>query len=1012
MEPPQKKFLFAARRDRRRRYRGEGLLDPHQFGFRPEHSTQTAILDLTETIRHAIDKHKVSLVVSFDFSKAFDSIPHTLIIKKLRLIGCTASALDWFASYLSGRSQAICLSDGSCSSFMTTTAGVPQGSVLGPLLFLVFINDLSARLSSSQHMIYADDTQIFCSDLPARAHILLDRSDISAIVAWAEDNGISLNSDKTGAMLCGSQFYVNALKESTPPLFVGDAQLQMMPELTILGLKLTLTLAWGPQVSRVCSSMHYTLYSLRYYRHALTRSIRKNSVESLIFPIFDYGSSVFHDLNKGQSLKLYRLHNACVRYVYGTIPYRAHVTPYRLALGWLSAQRRRDYYTIIFAINIITRQSPSPLANLFTFQANRLLHRAARRQPSRALTHKTARIQALHNSFAYATTRLINSLPFLEDPRHPPRALRQLVYAHLFELDVQDWKLRCYMEQLEKKEEGPEEATANFRKPEKSVQFQEAKERLESCGKVGGKTTNNRVQVRKATAGGGSNKGERKNTIAEDGEMAGQMADWENKWMWMNEEMKKLKEMVMQGLEKKKEEDVQIKELNEQVQGLLLMKKEEEMKREAVASENTCICAIQSSSRPQPAKCYRKQATTSTSRGVLQAANDVTRQATSQTRESVNNEAEPTAASCKEILHDIFLLQSQARCNEAAKKNFFDHHPNYGLAQLHKCICAIQSSSRPQPAKCYRKQATTSTSRGVLQAANDVTRQATSQRVKIGDIRAHGFVKKYYFDPYIGRRRASVIDYVIVSEDVLRETFKKVRFMYLFSISPEACVPIFDHACPYIRSPDAPHFGSLWEAAVKSFKAHPKRTLGPWRVTFEKMSTLLVSIKAVLNSRPLCPVTNEADDLHFPTPGNFLVGTPLLALPEQDVDIGAIDHLHHWQLIQALRAIFWKKWSREFLNTLQQRTKWSRRSDSLTLGDMVLLMDPALLRPSGRWPLGRVIDVHQGRDELVRSAVIKTAHGFYTRLIVRLVLLPIKAESVRRPDDDDDDVHLHGRRPV
>ncbi|CAB0034424.1 unnamed protein product [Trichogramma brassicae] len=104
-----------------------GFLDPHQFGFRPEHSTQTAILDLTETIRHAIEKRKVSLVVSFHFSKAFDSIPHTLIIKKLRLVGCTASALDWFASYFSGRSQAIRLSDGSCSSFMTTTAGVPQG---------------------------------------------------------------------------------------------------------------------------------------------------------------------------------------------------------------------------------------------------------------------------------------------------------------------------------------------------------------------------------------------------------------------------------------------------------------------------------------------------------------------------------------------------------------------------------------------------------------------------------------------------------------------------------------------------------------------------------------------------------------------------------------------------------------------------------------------------------------------------------------------------------------------
>ncbi|KAL7304728.1 hypothetical protein TKK_0002965 [Trichogramma kaykai] len=107
-------------------------------------------------------------------------------------------------------------------------------------------------------------------------------------------------------MLCCSQFYVSALKDSNPPLFVGDAQLQMMPELSILGLKLTPTLGWDPQVSRVCSSVRYT------------------------------------------------------RIVYGTIPYRAHVTPYHLALGWLSEQRQRDINTIILEINIITRE---PFAN-------------------------------------------------------------------------------------------------------------------------------------------------------------------------------------------------------------------------------------------------------------------------------------------------------------------------------------------------------------------------------------------------------------------------------------------------------------------------------------------------------------------------------------------------------------------------------------------------------------------------------------------------------------------------
>ncbi|CAB0029825.1 unnamed protein product [Trichogramma brassicae] len=195
-----------------------GLLNAHQFGFRPGHSTQTAVLDLTESIRRAIDKRKVSMVVSFDFSKAFDTISHCRLIEKLRLIGCSAPTLGWFASYLTGRSQTIHLSDGSWSSFVATTAGVPQGSVLRPLLFLVFINDLSPRLSSSQHMIYADDTQIFCSGLPASPQALLDNAnnDVSAIAAWADENGIRLNTGKTNAMLCAIQTSEKIHEASAP----------------------------------------------------------------------------------------------------------------------------------------------------------------------------------------------------------------------------------------------------------------------------------------------------------------------------------------------------------------------------------------------------------------------------------------------------------------------------------------------------------------------------------------------------------------------------------------------------------------------------------------------------------------------------------------------------------------------------------------------------------------------------------------------------------------------------
>ncbi|CAB0045255.1 unnamed protein product [Trichogramma brassicae] len=184
--------------------------------------------------------------------------------------------------------------------------------------------------------------------------------------------------------------------------------------------------------------------------HALSRPLRKRLDESMIFATFDYGSSVFYDLNKEQSLQLHRLHNACVRFVYGTIPHTELMSP-RIVWHWVGFQHkgRRDYNIIVLAINVISRQSPKPLSGLFTFRANRLLHRAARRQPPRELTHKAARTQALHNSFAYTATRLINNLPCIEDPRHPPRSFKEMIRAHLFHQDVQDWKKRCSDENLE-----------------------------------------------------------------------------------------------------------------------------------------------------------------------------------------------------------------------------------------------------------------------------------------------------------------------------------------------------------------------------------------------------------------------------------------------------------------------------------------------------------------------------------------------------------------------------------
>ncbi|CAB0040009.1 unnamed protein product [Trichogramma brassicae] len=137
------------------------LLDPQQHGFRPGHSTQTALLDLTESVRMAVEKRKITALVSFDFSKAFDTIDHGLLISKLRRLGCDALAVEWFSSYLSSRSLSVKSEDGALSEQLFTTSGIPQGSSLGPLLFAIFINDLHIALRHSKHIIYADDTAIF-----------------------------------------------------------------------------------------------------------------------------------------------------------------------------------------------------------------------------------------------------------------------------------------------------------------------------------------------------------------------------------------------------------------------------------------------------------------------------------------------------------------------------------------------------------------------------------------------------------------------------------------------------------------------------------------------------------------------------------------------------------------------------------------------------------------------------------------------------------------------------------
>ncbi|XP_046145616.1 uncharacterized protein LOC123988902 [Osmia bicornis bicornis] len=191
--------------------------------------------------------------------------------------------------------------------------------------------------------------------------------------------------------------------------------------------------------------------------------------------------------------------------------------------------------------------------------------------------------------------------------------------------------------------------------------------------------------------------------------------------------------------------------------------------------------------------------------------------------------------------------------------------------------------------------------------------------------------------------------------------------------------------------PAAPHMGGKWEAVVKSIKYHLRRTIGELLLTFEEFSTLLTQIEAVLNSRPLEPLSDDPDDISALTPGHFLIGSALNTIPEPSLLDVSPGRLSKWQLIQQRVQHFWSQWSRHYLQRLQSISKWHHPSNDIKTGSLVLLTNEHL--PPSKWPLARVTEVHPGKDALTRVATVKTATTTLVRPITKLVILPVHHQA-------------------
>ena len=286
------------------------VISEKQGGFRKGFSTSTSIADLTDELFTNINKGLVSLAAFIDLRKAFDTVDHTILLSKLKCYGVSRNNLEWCTNYLSNRSQST-LANGVLSPEHKITCGVPQGSVIGPLFFILYVNDIQSAIRGSRTQLYADDTVIYAAgeDKVAAARKL--QPALNQFSSWCKANKLTLNAAKTKLMVFGTRYKVKKSRDVV--VRVGGTPLQVVPSYKYLGFTLDSTLSFNGHVKTVSAIVAYKASLLAKIRKFLTDSVAMKIYKSMIVPYFDYGDVLYNQASQEGLDKLQRLQNKCLK---------------------------------------------------------------------------------------------------------------------------------------------------------------------------------------------------------------------------------------------------------------------------------------------------------------------------------------------------------------------------------------------------------------------------------------------------------------------------------------------------------------------------------------------------------------------------------------------------------------------------------------------------------------------------------------------------------------------------
>ena len=403
------------------------LLAPTQHGFRPRHSTETALLSVTDRILAATDRGEVSMLCLIDLSKCFDVINHDLLLGKLAMHGIETS---WFAAYLQGHTQSVSLKDGPGNRVLSrplpNTMGVFQGSALGPLLFTVFSNDLSLFSGDAAVFQYADDTQLLVSGPQNELGELVSRMEFSlaSLDGWFCANALKVNASKTQLIVFGSRQNLQKVPAFTVSL--RDTELEPCAQVGNLGVVFDGTLSWEAHVAELSRRCTGLLIGLSHIRHYLPDGVIKTLVMALVMTRVQYCLPVYGNGTKKNFTRLQKILNFAARVIFGRRKFD-HISDLRDQLGWMSPKTMADYQTLVTAHKTIQRGEPEALASLFQLNADA---RVRSTRQDHLLHLPRPRLETGKRRFGYRAAALLNSLP-PEIVQLPPTRFARATKARL-----------------------------------------------------------------------------------------------------------------------------------------------------------------------------------------------------------------------------------------------------------------------------------------------------------------------------------------------------------------------------------------------------------------------------------------------------------------------------------------------------------------------------------------------------------------------------------------------------